>query len=83
MNKLERQETYEQESCLLESMIRTVQADMRLLVDFYVGERTLAKPTLPRSEIDDKRFLSTLRNLRERLEKLQKQYVTLEQERRQ
>ncbi len=73
MNKIEKRETEEQKRCLIDATIQSLRANMRSLIDRYIGEKTLIEPTLPRTYEDDQRFLERIRGLKERIERLQQQ----------
>ena len=73
MTDIAKKERDEQKRCLIDARIHLLRSDMRSLIEFYVGEKTLENPTLPRTYLDDQRFLSKLRHLREHIENLQQE----------
>ena len=64
----------------IDAAIESLRKDMHILIDFYNGARMLNKPTPPRTDADDQRLLWTLKQFRERFEKLQKKREQLNRE---
>lgn len=61
----------EQKQLSTKQVIKSLRKDMRRIIEFAIGERTLPGCVYKRTVADDQRLLWTLNNLRERIEKLQ------------
>jgi hypothetical protein len=62
-----------QRQFLIKHTIKSLRQDMRLLIEFAIGSRTLHGIRHKRTALDDQRLLWCLTQLRKRVEDLQKQ----------